>query len=88
MLFGLPNFGPLFSNLYSEQIIAPFLVTLRVANRATLTSGTIVSGTIDSIHFTGSNREPPGGDTTASVDSHEVTPSGLGVGTSLDEVPL
>ena len=82
--------------IYFEQIIAPFLVTLRVANRTSLTSETIVSGKIGSIHF-GSGRELsggdetfPDGDTTASVDPHGETPSGhgIGAGTGIDEVPL
>ena len=34
-----------------EQVIAPFLIILRVANQTALTSNAIVSGNDDSIHL-------------------------------------
>lgn len=39
------------SNHGGEQAIAPFLIILRVADRRALTSETIVSGNLGSIHF-------------------------------------
>ena len=41
------------SNDYTKQVVAPFLIILRVFNRSALTSDTIVSGIVDSIHFRG-----------------------------------
>ena len=39
------------SNCGNTQVIVPFLITLRVANRRALTSKEIISGSISSIHF-------------------------------------
>ena len=39
------------SNRCVYQVIAPFLITLRVANQSALTSKTIVSGNTGSMHF-------------------------------------
>jgi len=46
--------------LAQNQVIAPFLITLRVANQSALTSKTIVSGNIGSIRFV-SQGESTGG---------------------------
>ena len=39
------------SDRNNPQVIAPFLITLRVANRRALSSEVIVSGNTNSLHF-------------------------------------
>ena len=73
-----------------EQVIAPFLIILRVADRRALTSETIVSGNIGSIHFRSDERETESSETlpdqspVGSVDASGETP---GVEATIDEVP-
>ena len=52
-----------------EQIIAPFLIVLRVANRSALTSDDIVSGNPVSIHFRSQERSTAGSDTLTNESS-------------------
>ena len=40
-----------FSNYVDKQVIAPFLIVLRVANQRALTSETILSGTNGTLQF-------------------------------------
>jgi hypothetical protein len=64
-------FTAILSHRYAEQVIAPLLIIQRVANQRTLTSGTIVSGTVDPIRFK-SERD--------SANDNAKPPSELGVG--------
>lgn len=43
-----------------KQVIAPFLITLRMANQTALTSDTIISGNIGSLHFQGTEKSTDG----------------------------
>jgi len=80
--------------LASVQVIAPYLIILRVANRRAVTSDTI-TGTIGSIQF-GSQGTTDGegtladGDYMSSTEVDGEAPGGLGVGTegAVEEVPL
>lgn len=68
-----------FPILAETQVIAPFLITLRVANQSALTNKTIVSGDIGSIHFrqgksNGGSGTLPGGQPTSSVDTDGESP--------------
>ena len=45
------HLGSELTNRGGKQVIAPFLIILRVANRTALTSNTIASGNIGSIQF-------------------------------------
>jgi hypothetical protein len=72
------------SNCGCEQVIAPFLIILRVANRRALTSRA-VSGGVSLIQFsnegksTGGSRTLPGGSTASSVDLYGKTPGEFSV---------
>ena len=57
------------------QVIAPFLIILRVANRTALTSGAVTSGNVGSIHF-----RSGGGSTDGPMGSSGETSDGFGVG--------
>ena len=61
------------------QVIAPFLITIRVASRRALTNEMISSGGVGSIHFRSQGRSTNGENT-----------GELGVGTedTIQEVPL
>jgi hypothetical protein len=86
----------LHSNYGDEQVIAPFLIILRVANRRALTGEAVASGNVGSIRFK-SRGKSTGGDGTLS-DGHPtsyVDPGGettgepgIGVETAIEEVPL
>ena len=88
--------GTLLSNNGGAQVIAPFLIILRVADRRVLTSEIIVSGNIGSIHFrsegksTVGNGSFPDGGPVGSTDVHGETPQELGPGTeiAIEEVSL
>lgn len=74
------------------QVIAPFLIILRVANRSALTSDAI-SGAIGSIHFR-SQRESFAGNGTLPVrcsmivmDTSRKAPGPLGIGVGADTMP-
>ena len=56
----------LLSNRGDGQVIAPFLIVLRVANRTSLTSKAIVSGNVGSIRFKSQTNSSVGGDGTLS----------------------
>lgn len=61
--------------LAETQVIAPFLITIRVANQKALTSEAIVSGDSGSIHFGsrgsgGGSTTLPVGNTMSSMDTH------------------
>jgi hypothetical protein len=49
-----------------KQVIAPFLIVLRVANKRALTSETVVSGNIGSMHFKSQERSAMTGSETVS----------------------
>lgn len=78
------------------QVIAPFLITLRVANRRALTNEAISSGNLGSIHFkTGEEsthgEETPSEETpesSAGTDGAAPEVRGVGAGYEIDEVPL
>jgi len=81
-----------FPVLVETQVIAPFLIILRVANRRALTSSTIVSGNVDSIQFrksTNCNGTLPDDDPTNSTGIHGLTHDepGIEVETPLAAVP-
>jgi len=63
-------------SLTETQVIAPFLITLRIANRTALTSDTVVSRNIESIRFrsagegTEGDESLPTGDPMGSVDAN------------------
>ena len=86
----------LISNPADGQVIAPFLIVLRVANRTALTSDTVVSGNVGSIHFRSHGKSTdeggtlPDGNTVASTDAREDTPGELGdaIEATIDQVPL
>ena len=88
--------GTSLSNLGNAQVIASFLVTLRVANRTALTSDTVVSGNLGSIRFRsqGKSTESDGtvldGVPLGSMEMNgEVLGEGsVGVGGAIEEVPL
>ena len=71
------------------QVIAPFLVILRVANRKALTSETILSGTAGSIQFNPQMKPSAGNGTladrypTSSMDTYGETPGELEVGAEI-----
>ena len=79
-----------------DQVIAPLLIVLRVANRSALTSETITSGNVGSLHFRSQGKTTSGDEAiseehpTSSVDKDRETPTESGVGTqaAIDEVPL
>jgi hypothetical protein len=78
------------SDRFDEQVIAPFLIILRVAKQRALTSDTIASGNIGSIRFESHEGSASGVETvpddipTGSMDSDGGIPSGAG--TAIDEV--
>lgn len=80
------------SNHEGEQVISPFLIILRVANRKALTSDTIISGSIGSMHFDThegameDNETFPDENLAGSVDTNKEASSGVGVA-AIDEVP-
>ena len=55
--------GELWSNCDDGQVIAPFLIILRVANRTAVTSDSISSGNPDSIHFRSQEQSTDNGET-------------------------
>lgn len=77
----------LLPNCNHEQVIAPFLIILRVANRRALTSEAIATGNMSSIHFGNRGVESasgdgtlPGGHPASSTDVYGKTPGEPGVG--------
>ena len=98
-LCGHHNLG-MSSNHHVEQVIAPLLIVLRVANRKALTSEAIVSGNIGSIRFRSQGESADDSGTvayeypTGSVGTDGGNPSGLPdgsedtIGKAIDEVPL
>ena len=85
-------------NYDGVQIIAPYLIILRVANRKALTGNMLSSGSkaIGSIRFasqggsTGDDESLPDGDPERSMGMNSRVPSELdpGVENTIDEVPL
>lgn len=78
-------------------MIAPFLIVLRVADRRALTSETIVTGNIGSIHFRSQGKSTVGNETlpddhpASSTDTREETSRELGTGpgeSAIEEVSL
>ena len=78
------NLGKLSSNHSRDQVIAPFLIILRVANRRALTSHTIASGNVGSIHFnsqggfTGDDETSFDGNLSRSMEVNSEAPHELG----------
>ena len=82
----------------NKQVIAPFLIILRVADRRALTSNAVTSGNIGSIHFESQGETTTGEATisdvypTSSMGPDGETPDGPGVGvepeTAIEEVHL
>ena len=73
-------------NRDDQQLIALFLIILRVADRRALTSETIASGSVGSIHrmsnggaTEGDSETLPDDSHVSSVDADGETPGGLGV---------
>ena len=54
------DLGTWLSNLDEEQVIAPLLIILRVANRGALTKDTTASGNLGSLHFGSEGRSTAG----------------------------
>lgn len=52
----------------AEQVIASLLIILRVADKRALTSDTIVTGHISSLHFTGQAKSTVGNGTSSNGD--------------------
>ena len=79
------NLGKPSSNHSRDQVIAPFLIILRVANRRALTSHTIASGNVGSIHFnsrggsTGDDETSFDGNLSRSMEMNSEAPHELGV---------
>jgi hypothetical protein len=85
-----PNLGTLFSNP-DEQVIAPFLLILRVANRTALTSDTMISGGGPSIYFgksMGGSETLPDAHPMSSIGTSGETPGQLSgeAETTIDQV--
>lgn len=76
------NLGTWLSNHGDRQVIAPFLIILRVSNRSALTSDTIISGNVGSMQFEGEGESTSGNGTLPDEYSTE----GDG-GTPVAEVP-
>jgi hypothetical protein len=86
-VFAYSNIRMLLSDRGDVQVIAPFLITLRVANRRAFTSGMIASGSVGStMHFKSQGRSVNVDDTllygyaVSYVETNEETPGRLGVG--------
>ena len=84
----------LLSNRDSAQVIAPYLIILRVANRRALTSDTVSGTIVSTIHFqspgpTDSDGSLPDGDPINSMEVNGEAPGELGTGTKdvIQEVP-
>ena len=80
------NAETLLANHRNEQVIAPFLIILRVANRNAVTSATAVSGSVSSIHFRSREKltdgvSLPGRDFVSSMDTSGNDLNELCVGT-------
>jgi hypothetical protein len=65
------NFGASFSNHIGEQVIAPFLIILRVTDRRQLADGTL-SGKVASVHF---SREGLDSGSDAILKEHHTNPA-------------
>lgn len=79
------NYGVQLSDDGDEQVIAPFLIVIRVADRRALMSSKTVagSGNLSSVHrgkFTNGSRTLPGVYPMDSIDIHGKTAGGLHVG--------
>ena len=83
-------------NREDGQVIAPFLIILRVANRTAVTSDSISSGNSDSIHFrspgqsTDDGRTVPDGNPVFSPGVSGEAPGEVGIVVEdiIEEVPL
>ena len=79
--------GTFLSDHGNKQVIAPFLIILRVANQRSLTGDSIVPRNISSLHFgskwksSGRHDTLPSGYSMDSTDVDEKTPGVLGIGT-------
>lgn len=82
-----------FPILVEVQVISPYLIILRVANRKAFTGNAVVSGKITSIRFQsqggqmGSNGTHTENHSVGSADTYGKTPDGLGVEITTVEVP-
>lgn len=90
------NLRARFSNLGDEQVIAPFLIILRVANRTAVTNNSLVSENLGSIHFnsrgksTACSETVPEESAVCSVDVDRGAPHELPAGAenTIEEVAL
>ena len=79
--------GTFLSDYDNKQVIAPFLIILRVANKRSLTGDSIIPRDISSLHFgskwksSGGHNTLPGGYSMDSTDVDEKTPGVPGIGT-------
>ena len=79
--------GTFLSDHSNKQVIAPFLIVLRVANQRSLTGDAIVPRNVSSLHFgskwksSGGHDTLPRGSSMDSTDVDEKTPGVLGIGT-------
>ena len=88
--------GTSLSNLGNEQVIASFLVTLRVANRTALTSDTVGSGNLGSIRFRSQEKSTESDGTvldgvplgSMEMSGEVLGESSVGVEDTIEEVPL
>ena len=96
IFLNLLYFVIVFPDRSRKQVIAPFLVILRVANRRALTSDSVASPNIGSIRFggqgesTGDDGSLPDRDLGRSTETDDGAPGTLDVGveTTIEEVPL
>ena len=81
------------SNCGNHQVIAPFLVTLRVANRSEVTSRAILTGSSiqfeSQVRLQGETDTLPDGSSVGvtKVDAEATDNDGVGVENTTDEVP-
>ena len=88
-----PNFETFLSNY---QVIAPFLIILRVANRRALTSEAVASGNVGSIRFKGPGESMDDDGTlsdgrpmsSTDLDGETTGELAVGVQSAIEEVPL
>ena len=76
--------GTRLSNLCVHQVIAPFLITLRVANQRSSRRDTTVSGNVGSIRFSSQGKPVVGGGTAHRMNLMDAGEFGVGVATTID----
>ena len=76
--------GKRLSHFCTHQVIAPFLITLRVANQRSSKNDTTVSGNVGSIRFSSQGKPVVGGGTPHPMNSMDAGEFGVGVETTID----